>query len=86
MRLRRSRETKALAFLQKRKLASAFEIGAAAVQGELRAHKMSNQAKEGIGLSIAVELVRRRIARPTASNRFRILDSTEWLQKADTNI
>lgn len=73
MGMRQLREAKALTLLRNRKLASALEIGAAAVRGELRAYKMPNRAKEAIGLNIAIELVRRKVATPTIDNRFSIM-------------
>jgi hypothetical protein len=69
--LRREREAKALAFLHRHPLgSSALEIGTAAVQGELRAWAMPRGVKAAIGLRIAVELVRRGVAKPTRQNCF----------------
>jgi hypothetical protein len=70
MRNREQRETKALRLLSRLPSASAFEIGAAAVHGEPRAFAMPRKAKAAIGVSIAVELVRRGLATPTRDNRF----------------
>jgi hypothetical protein len=70
-RLRLVRETKAIAFLrQQRFAASALEIGVAAISGEARAPAIPLKAKEAIGLNIAVELVRRKLAKVTRENRF----------------
>ena len=70
-RLRLIREAKAIAFLKRQRFAtSAFEIGNAAVSGEARASAIPAKAKEAIGLSIAVELVRRKLAKVTRENRF----------------
>jgi hypothetical protein len=72
--LRRTREAKALAFLQQRSLTrSALEIGIAALNGEPRACEIPRSAKAAIGLSIAVELVRRRLAKATRENLFKIV-------------
>jgi hypothetical protein len=74
-RLRQRREAKALAFLRGRPLpSSALQIGTAALSGEPRACDMPRRAKTAIGLSIAVELVRRRLAKPTPDNRFIIAE------------
>jgi hypothetical protein len=70
-RLRLAREAKAIAFLrQQRFAASALQIGVAAVSGEARAPAIPPKAKEAIGLSIGVELVRRKLAKVTRENRF----------------
>jgi hypothetical protein len=70
-RLRLVREAKAIAFLrQHRFAASALQIGVAAVSGEARAPAIPPKAKEAIGLSIGVELVRRKLAKVTRENRF----------------
>jgi hypothetical protein len=62
--LRLVREARAVVFLrQQRFAASALEIGVAALIGEARASAIPLKAKEAIGLSIAVELVRRKLAR-----------------------
>jgi 4-hydroxyphenylpyruvate dioxygenase-like putative hemolysin len=77
--LRHGREAKALAFLRHRSLAaSALEIGTAAVHGEERAIAMPRKAKAAIGMSIAVEFVRRGIAKPTWENRFSIIEQHRW--------
>jgi hypothetical protein len=49
-----------------------LEIGTAAVQGELRAYAIPRGAKAAIGMRIAVELVRRGVAKPTLENRFTV--------------
>jgi hypothetical protein len=70
-RLRLVREANAIAFLKRQRFAaSALEIGVAAVSGEARASAIPPKAKEAIGLSIAVELVRRKLAKVTRENRF----------------
>jgi hypothetical protein len=70
-RLRLVREAKAVAFLRRQRLAaSALEIGVAALSGEARASAIPPKGKEAIGLSIAVELVRRKLAKVTRENRF----------------
>jgi hypothetical protein len=70
-RLRLIREAKAIDFLQRQRFpASALEIGGAALSGEARASAIPPKAKEVIGLSIAVELVRRKLAKATRENRF----------------
>jgi hypothetical protein len=69
--LRRTREAKALIFLRKAPFAcSPLEIGTAAVDGERRASAMPPKARAAIGLSIAIALVRRSLAKPTRDNRF----------------
>jgi hypothetical protein len=67
-----SREAKALAFLRRHNLASAIDIGNAAVAGEERADRIPMRGRESIGLSIAVALTRRGIVRPTKGNMFKI--------------
>ena len=74
--LRRSRESKALRLLHRLPSASALQIGMAAVTGEPRAFAMPRKAMAAIGLSIAVELVRRNVVEVTPENRFKI-----YLQK-----
>jgi len=69
MRNREQRETKALQLLRRWPDASALDIGIAAVQGEPRALAIPRKAKAAIGLSVAVELVRRKLAKPTKDNR-----------------
>jgi hypothetical protein len=70
-RLRLIREAKAIAFLKRQRFAtSAFEIGNAALSGEARASAIPPNAKEAIGLSIGVELVRRKLVKVTRENRF----------------
>jgi hypothetical protein len=69
-RLRRLRENQALAILHRLPSASALDIGTAAVQGEPRSVAMPLKARAAIGLSIAIELVRRGLASPTRNNRF----------------
>ena len=70
-RLRLVREAKAIAFLKRQRFAtSAFEIGNAALRGEARASAIPPNAKEAIGLSIGVELVRRKLVKVTRENRF----------------
>jgi hypothetical protein len=71
-RLRRNRELNALRHLLMRGVASARDLGEAAVRGEERAAQIPVRGKESIGLSIGVSLVRRGLARPTATNDFRI--------------
>jgi hypothetical protein len=69
--LRLVREGKAVAFLRRQRFAaSALEIGMAALSGEARATAVPLKAKEAIGLNIAVELVRRKLAKVTRENRF----------------
>jgi hypothetical protein len=69
--LRLVREAKAVAFLRRQRLAaSALEIGVAALSGEARASAIPPKGKEAIGLSIAVELVRRKLVKVTRENRF----------------
>ncbi|MFZ0149122.1 MAG: hypothetical protein WBG18_23240 [Xanthobacteraceae bacterium] len=70
MRNREQREAKALQLLRRWPDASALDIGVAAVHGEARAIAIPRKAKAAIGLSIAVELVRRKLASPTKDNRF----------------
>jgi hypothetical protein len=72
MRNREQREAKALQLLRRWPDASALDIGIAAVQGESRAFAIPRKAKAAIGLSIAVELVRRKLAKPTKDNRFAV--------------
>jgi hypothetical protein len=75
--LRHDREAKALAFLRRRPFpSSALEIGTAAVAGEPRAFAMPRKAKAVIGMSIAIELVRRGLAEPTRENRFSTAGAT----------
>jgi hypothetical protein len=69
-RLRLVREHRALRLLNRLPSASALDLGTAAVHGEPRALAMPRKAKAAIGLSIAVELVRRGLAKPTVQNRF----------------
>jgi hypothetical protein len=74
--LRRTREAKALIFLRKAPFAcSPLEIGTAAVDGERRAFAMPPKARAAIGLSIAIALVRRSLAKPTRDNRFNVIAS-----------
>jgi hypothetical protein len=69
--LRRQRDAMALAYLrQSRQPKSALEIGNAALVGEARAAFIPNSGKEQIGLSIACELVRRRMATASRDNCF----------------
>ena len=69
--LRLVREARAVVFLRRQRFAaSALEIGVAAISGEARASAIPPKAKEVIGLSIAVELVRRKLAKATRDNRF----------------
>jgi hypothetical protein len=70
MRKREHREAKALQLLRRWPDVSALDIGIAAVSGEPRALAIPRKAKAAIGLSIAVELVRRKLAKPTKDNRF----------------
>jgi hypothetical protein len=70
MRNREQREAKALQLLKRWSDASALDIGTAALLGEPRAFAIPRKAKAAIGLSIAVELVRRKLAKPTKDNRF----------------
>jgi hypothetical protein len=72
MRNRDQREAKALQLLRRWPDASALDIGIAAVNGEPRAFAIPRKAKTAIGLSIAVELVRRKLAKPTKDNRFAV--------------
>jgi hypothetical protein len=74
--LRRAREGKALGFLREVSFSrSPLEIGTAAVEGEPRASAMPRSARAAIGLSIAIALVRRSLAKPTRDNRFSIIAS-----------
>jgi hypothetical protein len=70
MRQRNRREAKALANMRLRLDASALDIGTAALHGEPRASTVPRKARASMGLSIAVELVRRGVAEPTRDNRF----------------
>jgi hypothetical protein len=71
-RIRDRREAQALGYLRRKGCASALELGNAAVQGERRSRKISQQGKESIGLSIAVTLVRNGIIKTTRGNQFRL--------------
>lgn len=73
MRQRHTREANALQFLKLRRYASALDLGHAAIRGEPRAFHVPRSGRESIGLSIALELVRRGIARPTRDNCFVLL-------------
>lgn len=70
MRQRDTREANALKFLRLRRYASALELGHAAIRGEPRAFHIPRRGREAIGLSIALELVRRGLARATKDNNF----------------
>jgi hypothetical protein len=59
--------------LRRPRHATAFALGAAAVQGEPRAEQMSGRAKAAVGWSLGFELVRRRIASVTPFNAFTLL-------------
>jgi hypothetical protein len=72
MRNREQREAKALQLLRRWPDASALDIGTAAVHGEPRTFAIRRKAKAAIGLSIAVELVRRKLAKPNKGNRFAV--------------
>lgn len=81
MRNREQRETKALRLLKQWPDASALDIGIAAVSGEPRAFAIPRRAKAAIGLSIAVELVRCRLAKATKDNRFELSgDAHHWMR------
>jgi hypothetical protein len=69
MRQRNRREAKALANMRLRLDASALDIGTAALHGEPRASTVPRKARASMGLSIAVELVRRGVAEPTRDMR-----------------
>jgi hypothetical protein len=71
-RQRDQREAKALAYLKRKRRASAYEIGRAALLGEPRAGRIPRRAKESIGLSIGLSFVRRGIAQATRDNQFRL--------------
>ena len=68
--LRQRRENKALICLKIKNIASAIELGQAAIEGEDRA---PTSGKESIGLSIGLELVRRDLASVTRNNQFRVI-------------
>lgn len=73
-RQRHDREAKALAFLKVRHVASALEIGAAAVRGEPWAQpKNTWKAKAAIGLSIGIALHRRGLVKATRHNKFELV-------------
>ncbi len=71
-RQRDAREAKALAFLKLCGASSAVEIGRAAVRGEDRARQMPWRGLEGIGMSIAIALVRRGLVQANRCNLFEI--------------
>lgn len=73
MRQRDTREQRALAMLRRREHASALEIGTAALDGEPRAKQISRSGRAAIGMELAIALVRRGLAWPTADNRFKLL-------------
>ena len=73
MKQRQDRERKALAMMRARETVSALDIGGAAVAGERRAKHIPMSGRQAIGLQIAVALVRRGLARPTAGNNFRLV-------------
>jgi hypothetical protein len=55
---------------QVRRAATALEIGAAAIEGEPRAHHITRNGKESIGLAIAAALARHGLLRSTRDNCF----------------
>ena len=69
--LRKRRENQALLCLKIKNIASAIELGKAAIEGEHRACKIPISGQESIGLSIGLELVRRNLASVTRNNQFR---------------
>jgi hypothetical protein len=72
--LRRSaREARALACIQARGLASALEIGAAVVRGEEQSRLHGWVAKERLGFSVALALVRAGRVRLNRNNQFEAL-------------
>ena len=83
--LRRVRENKALRLLHRLPSASALDVGTAAVDGEARAFAMPRKAKAAIGLSIAVELVRRGVAKPSPENRFSIAEEPPAQERTRSN-
>ncbi len=72
MRQRDTREANALQFLKLRRYASALDLGHAAIRGEPRAFHIPRSGREAIGLSIALEFVRRGVTRATRNNVFTI--------------
>lgn len=77
--LRGEREAKAAELLRaliestsRRHVATALDLGRAAMTGERRARSMPMRAKAAVGLSIGCELVRRGVATVTAGNMFRL--------------
>jgi hypothetical protein len=73
-RRRDKRESAALKHLTQRHLASAFELGAAAVRDETEHARIV--FKERLGFKIGQQFVKRGIARVTRENRF------EWVPPA----
>jgi hypothetical protein len=78
---RDQRELRALELLRLRydstaPTCSAFDIGNAAVRGEAKARSIPMRARELIGLSCAVELVRRHLAVATKGNCFQLLPAS----------
>ena len=73
MRLRDMRERRALKYLMSRRCASAGDLGAAAIAGEV--HRRSPVATSDLGVKIGLHFVKRGIARVNKYNRF------EWVPK-----
>jgi hypothetical protein len=70
LRNRGRREARALRLLRQRPQATALELGSAAIKGENRARHITVDGRITIGLTIAVDLVRRGLAVEVGDNCF----------------
>lgn len=70
---RDQRRARALAFLRRCRTATALEIGTAAITGEPRSGRIPPEARESIGLKIAVALACRGVVQATRDNNFRLV-------------
>ena len=85
-RLRDQRENRALMRLKIIGVASALELGRAAIAGEERASKIPLSGQESIGLSIGLELVRRKCALPTRNNQFRVVRRAKGTASSEVSL
>jgi hypothetical protein len=77
-RQRDQREAKALNYIKRHRIATALDIGSAAVEGERRWQNIPLRGRESIGLSIAIALLRRGILRATTRNSFMMAHGPPW--------
>lgn len=69
------RIARALAYLQGKRSARAFQLGAVSVKGERL--KISTRDREALGIAIGVALMKRGLVAPTPGNCFRLSDRGE---------